>query len=137
LKKNPSKRSQITLATKVAGPSRGQTPWLRDGRSDLTVKDMEYSLHGSLKRLCTDVIDLYQIHWPNRSVPSFGTMYFDPSKDDLQMLSIHQQLQTLGRFVQEGKIRYIGVSNETPFGVHEFIRLAEQYQLPLMKVSTA
>lgn len=129
-KKNPSKRSQITLATKVAGPSRGQTPWLRDGRSDLTVKDMEYSLHGSLKRLCTDVIDLYQIHWPNRSVPSFGTMYFDPSKDDLQMLSIHQQLETLGRFVQEGKIRYIGVSNETPFGVHEFIRLAEQYQLP-------
>jgi aryl-alcohol dehydrogenase-like predicted oxidoreductase len=86
-----------------------------------------------LKRLQTDVIDLYQIHWPERHVPVFGMMYFDPSKDKIET-SIHEQLEALGQLVKAGKVRHIGLSNETPYGIHEFIRLAEQHGLP--RVST-
>jgi len=130
IKQNPHKRSQIVLATKVTGPSRIHTPWMRNGRTDLTVQDIEDAIHSSLKRLNTDVIDLYQIHWPVRSVPKFGELYFAPNSDHANTISIHQQLETLARFVKQGKIRHIGLSNETPYGVHEFVRLAEQHGLP-------
>jgi aryl-alcohol dehydrogenase-like predicted oxidoreductase len=83
----------------------------------------------SLKRLRTDVIDLYQIHWPNRNVPTFGALYFDPSKDD-EFSSIHEQLEALAGLVKAGKVRHIGLSNETPWGVGEFLRVAEQHGLP-------
>jgi len=75
------------------------------------------------------VIDLYQIHWPERHVPVFGMSYFDPSKDK-SVTSIHEQLEALAKLVKAGKVRYIGLSNETPYGVHEFVRLAEQHGLP-------
>jgi aryl-alcohol dehydrogenase-like predicted oxidoreductase len=75
------------------------------------------------------VIDLYQIHWPERNTPLFGQIYFDPTKERTQT-SIHEQLEALGGLVKEGKVRYIGLSNETPYGVHEFVRLAEQHSLP-------
>lgn len=130
IKKNPHKRSQIILATKVTGPSRAHTPWMRNGRTDLSVQDIEDAVHHSLKRLNTDAIDLYQIHWPVRSVPKFGELYFEPNTDHANTISIHEQLETLARFVHQGKIRHIGLSNETPYGVHEFVRLAEQHGLP-------
>ena len=79
----------------------------------------------SLRRLQTDVIDLYQIHWPNRNAPAFGTLYFDPTRDQPQT-SIHDQLEALGRLVAAGKVRAIGLSNETPYGVHEFVRIARR-----------
>ena len=75
------------------------------------------------------MIDLYQIHWPERHVPAFGTMYFDPSKDKTET-SIHEQLEAMAQLVKTGKVRYIGLSNETPYGIHEFMRLSEQHGLP-------
>ncbi len=123
----PGARQKLVLATKVAGPSRGM-PWVRAG-DGMTADDITASCEGSLRRLKTDVIDLYQIHWPERHVPSFGMLDYDPAKERSQT-SIHTQLEALGRLVQAGKVRYIGLSNETPYGVHEFVRLAEQHQLP-------
>ncbi|MFM8590273.1 MAG: aldo/keto reductase [Limnohabitans sp.] len=125
--KNPQARPQVILATKVAGPSRGM-PWIREG-SGMTAQDILRSCEGSLRRLKTDVIDLYQIHWPERHVPVFGMTYFDPSKDRPET-SIHEQLEALGKLVKSGKVRHIGLSNESPYGVHEFVRLAEQHGLP-------
>jgi aryl-alcohol dehydrogenase-like predicted oxidoreductase len=102
---------------------------VRNGSLDLTAADIVQACHDSLKRLQTDVIDLYQIHWPVRHVPSFGVMYFDPAKD-VPVTSIHDQLEALGGLVKAGKVRHIGLSNESPYGVHEFVRLAEQHGLP-------
>lgn len=127
--RRPGARQQMVLATKVAGPSRGM-PWIRNGSTNLTGADIVAACDDSLQRLQTDVIDLYQIHWPVRHVPAFGVMYFDPAKDDPAVSSIHEQLEALGRLVQAGKVRAIGLSNETPYGVHEFVRLAEQHGLP-------
>jgi len=124
---NPGARQKLVLATKVAGPSRGM-PWVRDGQG-MTAQDILASCEGSLRRRQTDVIDLYQIHWPERNVPAFGAVYYDPKKDRAGT-SIHEQLQALGELVKAGKVRYIGLSNETPYGVHEFVRLAEQHGLP-------
>ena len=128
LAKNPAARSQLVLATKVAGPSRSM-PWIRGGSGDLTGADIIAACEGSLKRLQTDVIDLYQIHWPVRHVPAFGMMYYDPAKDTAGS-SIQEQLEALQKLVQAGKVRAIGLSNESPYGVHEFVRLAEQHGLP-------
>ena len=125
--KNPGARQKLVLATKVAGPSRGM-PWIREG-SGMTAQDILNACDGSLKRLKTDVIDLYQIHWPERHVPVFGMSYFDPAKDK-SVTSIHEQLDAMAQLVKAGKVRYIGLSNETPYGVHEFVRLAEQHGLP-------
>ncbi|WP_298931381.1 aldo/keto reductase [uncultured Ramlibacter sp.] len=125
--KNPGARDKLVLATKVAGPSRGM-PWVREG-AGMTAADIQASCDASLKRLQTDVIDLYQIHWPERNVPMFGQLYYDPSQERTQT-SIHEQLEALGSLVKQGKVRYIGLSNETPYGVHEFVRLAEQHNLP-------
>ena len=126
--KNPAARSKLVLATKVAGPARGMA-WIREGNPDLTAADITQACNNSLKRLKTDVIDLYQIHWPARHVPAFGMLYFEPAKDKA-VTSIHQQLEALGGLVKAGKVRAIGLSNETPYGVHEFVRLAEQHGLP-------
>ena len=127
LKANPGMREKIVLATKVAGPSRGM-PWVREGLG-LTAQDIFNSCDASLRRLQTDVIDLYQIHWPERNVPMFGSMYFDPEKERTQT-SIQEQLEAMAKLVKQGKIRYVGLSNETPYGVHEFVRVAEQHGLP-------
>lgn len=124
---NPGKRQKVVLATKVAGPSRGM-PWIREGKG-MTAADIVASCEGSLRRLQTDVIDLYQIHWPERHVPAFGTRYYDPAKE-VSQTPIHEQLDALAGLVKAGKVRAIGLSNETPYGVHEFVRLAEQHGLP-------
>ena len=125
--KNPGTRQKLTLATKVAGPSRGM-PWVREG-GGLTAKDIVASCEASLKRLQTETIDLYQIHWPERHAPVFGNMYYDPAKETSET-PIHAQLDALAGLVKAGKVRTIGLSNETPYGVHEFVRLAEQHSLP-------
>ncbi len=124
----PGLRQKLVLATKVAGPSRGM-PWVRGGKGDLSGADIIAACDGSLQRLKTDVIDLYQIHWPNRAVPMFGALYYKPV-DDRAQTSMHAQLEALGQLVRAGKVRAVGLSNETPYGVHEFVRLAEQHGLP-------
>lgn len=124
----PGLRQKLVIATKVAGPSRSM-PWVRGGKGDLSGDDIIAACDGSLRRLQTDVIDLFQIHWPNRSAPMFGNLYYKPV-DDAAQTSIHAQLQALGQLVKSGKVRAVGLSNETPYGVHEFVRLAEQHGLP-------
>ena len=128
LANTPGARQRVVLATKVAGPARGMN-WIRNGGADLTGDDIVAACDASLKRLRTDVIDLYQFHWPVRHVPMFGALYFDPAKD-LPVTSIQAQLEGMQRLVKAGKVRAVGLSNETPFGVHEFARLAEQHGLP-------
>ncbi len=124
----PGARAKVVLATKVAGPARGMD-WVRGGKPDVTPADIEAACHASLKRLQTDVIDLYQLHWPNRNAPSFGSIYFDPGNEAPQT-SIHDQLEAFGKLVKAGKVRAIGLSNETPWGLMEFVRVAEQHGLP-------
>lgn len=127
LRQRPGMRQRVTLATKVAGPARDM-PWLRPGKG-MTAADIIASCEGSLRRLQTEVIDLYQIHWPERHAPRFGQMYYDPAQESAQT-PILEQLQALQKLVQAGKVRAIGLSNETPYGVHEFVRLAEAHGLP-------
>ena len=123
----PGLRQKVVLASKVAGPSRGM-PWVRNNEG-LAGADIIASCEASLKRLQTEVIDLYQIHWPERHVPTFGEIYYRPEKETGKT-SIHEQLQALQKLVRDGKVRAIGLSNETPYGVHEFVRVAEQFDLP-------
>ena len=123
----PGLRAKVVLATKVAGPSRGM-PWIRAGLG-LTPEDIQQSCEASLRRLQTEVIDLYQIHWPERHVPAFGGLYYDPALEKSQT-PIDEQLHALARLVRAGKVRHIGLSNETPWGVHEFVRLAQEHDLP-------
>jgi aryl-alcohol dehydrogenase-like predicted oxidoreductase len=124
----PGARERVVLATKVAGPARGMD-WVRGGKPDVTPADIEEACHASLKRLGTDVIDLYQLHWPNRNAPAFGGLYFDPAKDAPQT-SIQVQLEAFAKLIQAGKVRAIGLSNETPWGLMEFLRVAGQQGLP-------
>ena len=124
----PGMRARVLLATKIAGPARGMD-WVRGGAADVTPAAIEEACNDSLRRLQTEVIDLYQIHWPNRNALPFGSIYFDPQRDAPQT-SIHDQLDALGKLVRAGKVRAIGLSNETPWGVAEFVRVAEQHGLP-------
>jgi len=124
----PGMRQQVVLATKVAGPTRGMD-WVRGGADNLLPEHIAQACDDSLRRLQTETIDLYQIHWPNRNAPSFGALYLDPDKDR-EFSSIHAQLQALGQLVKAGKVRHIGLSNETPWGVMEFLRLAQLHGLP-------
>lgn len=124
----PGVRDRVVLATKVAGPSRGMA-WIRDGSVNLTRAEIAQACDDSLKRLQTERIDLYQIHWPNRNTAIFGGLYFDPQKDRDQS-SILEQLDALASLVKAGKVREIGLSNETPWGVGEFLRVAEKHSLP-------
>ncbi|PKO36336.1 MAG: aldo/keto reductase [Betaproteobacteria bacterium HGW-Betaproteobacteria-6] len=121
-------RNQIQIATKVAGPSRN-LGWIRNGPPALDRTNIRAAIEGSLQRLQTDYIDLYQLHWPERNQPMFGQWQFDP-KTERECTPIRTQLETLGELVREGKIRHIGVSNEHPWGIMEFTRLADELGLP-------
>jgi aryl-alcohol dehydrogenase-like predicted oxidoreductase len=125
LKKQP--RDKIILATKVAGYSRGM-PWVRGGQ-DATPSSIREAVDLSLKRLNTDYIDLYQLHWPSRNVPAFGPLEFDPAKER-ESASIQEQLETFAELVKAGKIRHFGVSNETPWGLMKWTALSEKLGLP-------
>jgi len=126
------KRDRVTLASKVSGPGRGMD-WIRTGDREgvepLSKRDVLLSCEASLKRLRTDYLDLYQIHWPTRNVPIFGAGRFDPSKDR-ECASIRETLEGLAQLVKDGKVRAVGVSNETPWGVCEWTKIAEHYSLP-------
>jgi aryl-alcohol dehydrogenase-like predicted oxidoreductase len=126
--RRPDARRQVVLATKVAGPARGMD-WIRNGSADLTAADIVAACEASLQRLRTEVIDLYQIHWPARQVPMFGGVYFDPARER-PVTPIAEQLEGLARLVRAGKVRHVGLSNETPYGVAEFVRVAEASGLP-------
>lgn len=121
-------RQQVVVATKVAGPARGLN-WIRGGRLTFNLVSLRAAVEGSLQRLRTDYIDLYQLHWPARNQPMFGQWQFDPAKERAST-AIGETLEALALLVREGKIRYFGLSNEHPWGVMEFVRLAKEHDLP-------
>ncbi|GAB6049868.1 NADP(H)-dependent aldo-keto reductase [Hydrogenophilus islandicus] len=121
-------RSRVVIATKAAGPARSLT-WIRGGPTGFDEANLRQALEGSLKRLQTDYVDLYQLHWPARNQPMFGEWRFDPSKERAAT-PILEQLEALAKLVAEGKIRYVGLSNEHPWGVMTFVKLAEEFNLP-------
>ncbi|QWT45113.1 aldo/keto reductase [Azospira inquinata] len=132
LKRQP--RDQIVLATKAAGPGRGMG-WLRGGQGpkDFSKASLETALNGSLARLQTDYVDLYQLHWPARNQPMFGRWQFDPAGEGEAAshdTPLRETLAALADLVKAGKIRYVGVSNEHPWGLMQFLRLADEMGLP-------
>ncbi len=120
-------RDKLIVATKIAGPGRGFA-WIRNGPR-ITREQINAAIDGSLQRLQTDYVDLYQIHWPDRYVPMFGGTSYDVAQER-DSTPIAEQLAALADLVKAGKVRYLGVSNETPWGVAEFVRCAEQAGLP-------
>ncbi|KAL2900498.1 Protein tas, partial [Bienertia sinuspersici] len=117
-------REHLVLATKVTGPS-GQMTWIRGGPECLDAKNISEAIDNSLLRLHTDYIDLLQIHWPDRYVPMFGEIEYDP-KRQYASTPIEEQLRAFTRAVDAGKVRYIGLSNETPYGVMKFLQVADR-----------
>lgn len=120
-------RDKLIVATKIAGPSRG-FGWIRNGPR-VNCEHIHAAIDASLRRLQTDYVDLYQIHWPDRYVPMFGSTSYDVAQER-ESTPIAEQLSVLAELVKAGKVRHIGLSNETPWGVSEFVRIAEQLGLP-------
>lgn len=121
-------RDKIIVATKVAGAGPAFS-WIRGENRRVDRANIEAAIAASLKRLKTDYIDLYQIHWPDRYVPLFGSSDYDPA-NERETVAIAEQLEVFGDLVKAGKIRYLGLSNETPWGVCEFSHLAQYLGLP-------
>lgn len=121
-------RDRIVLATKATGPGRG-FDWIREGQLHFTCNNLEQALHGSLQRLQTDYVDLYQLHWPDRNVPLFGGYHFNPEQER-DTTPLQEALSTMADFIKAGKIRHWGVSNETPWGLMTILRLADELGLP-------
>lgn len=126
--KQRGNRDQIILASKAAGPGAGWIDHIRNGPR-LNREHLTRALEDSLKRLQTDYIDLYQIHWPERSTNYFGVLGYQHNADE-DVISIAETLEVLNDFVKAGKIRHIGISNETPWGVMQYLMLAEKYNWP-------
>ena len=126
--KKSGQRKNVVLATKIAGPSKFMT-WIRNGENNFDRKNIRAAVESSLKRLQTDYIDLYQLHWPSRNVPVFGQLFFNP-EHDRPCVAIEETLHVLQELIAEGKIRYIGVSNESSWGVSEFVHRSQSMGLP-------
>ena len=125
-KKN-KKRDKVILATKVAGPSR---KYLRNGENSFVGKNLDKAINDSLKRLKTDYIDLYQLHWPERNVNNFGKLGYTHKENSWN--EFEDVLENLKKYIESGKIRYIGLSNETPWGVMKYLKLSKDKNLPRM-----
>ena len=124
-------RERVVIASKVAGPGRDWLPYVRGGNNRLDRANIRAAVDDSLRRLQTDVIDLYQLHWPDRQTNYFGKLgYAHPDHDD--GIPLLETLQVLGEVVDAGKVRFVGVSNETPWGLMRYLQLAEAHGLPRM-----
>ena len=125
-----AKREEIVLAPKIVGPSPSYS-YMRD-KLDFSPNSIKIALDQSLQRLQTDYIDLYQLHWPERKTNMFGQRGFkvqnDPWEDNIQLI-----LETLDDFIKQGKIKYIGISNETPWGVMRYLEESKYKNLPRIK----
>ena len=120
-------RKKIILASKIAGPG---LKWIRGGGDQFSPKSIEEALNNSLKRLKTDYIDLYQLHWPERNTNYFGELNYEHNENEKKWNKFDSILKTLKKFIDEGKIRYIGLSNETPWGFSKFLQIAQEQKLP-------
>ncbi|MDC0426530.1 aldo/keto reductase [Pelagibacteraceae bacterium] len=121
------KREKIILATKMVGPG---VEWIRNGGGNYTEKNMDLAINGSLKRLQTDYIDLYQLHWPERNTNFFGKRNYNHDLKEEKWNDFESILKSLKKYVDQGKIRYIGVSNETPWGFSKFLEISQALKLP-------
>lgn len=123
-------RNKVILASKVVGRSEN-FPYIRenDEQPRLDKKNIEYALHESLKRLKTDYIDLYQLHWPDRKTNYFGQLGYSHDDKD-EFIDLQESLEALNEFVKQGKIREIGLSNETPWGILDALRASDKFNLP-------
>jgi len=131
--KSKKNRDKVILATKIASKSNGLS-WVREGGKKLSFnkKNINAAIDASLKRLKTDYVDLYQLHWPERNVPKFGVMDFEYDPNDNEWTTIEEVLENLNQLIDQGKVRYIGVSNETPWGLMKFMQVAKEKNLPVM-----
>jgi aryl-alcohol dehydrogenase-like predicted oxidoreductase len=120
-------RDKLIIATKIAPPGKNR-PWIRGTDNKLDKKNLQQAVDDSLKRLQTDYIDLYQVHWPERYTNYFGQLNYthNPDRDGTP---IEESLEALDDVVKSGKVRFIGVSNETPWGVAEYLRVSREKSL--------
>ena len=123
-------RDKLFLASKIAGPAQGGSH-IRDGQTRYNATDIRTALDGNLKRLQTDYIDLYQLHWPQRPTNFFGKLDYGNTEAHAQrhVTDLEETLTALQQEIQNGRIRYIGLSNETPWGTMKFLHLAEKLGL--------
>ncbi|SET17290.1 aldo/keto reductase [Thalassotalea agarivorans] len=133
LARNPAKRNQLVLATKVAGPG---LKWIRGGQT-VDKQAVVDAVEASLKRLKVEAIDLYQIHWPNRTSPHFsrhwpGSYKFTDTSKDAEIAEMANILEGLQLCIEQGKIKHVGLSDETPWGIHTYLNLAKSLNLPKM-----
>jgi len=126
-------RDKVILASKIASKSDG-LEWVRKGSKNLGFdkENLNNAIDSSLKRLKTEYIDLYQLHWPERKVPLFGVLDFEYDPIDVDWNPIEEVLDNLQSLVKAGKIRYVGISNETPWGMMKFLEVAKEKNLPRM-----
>ena len=126
-------RDKIILASKIASKSDG-LEWIREGSENLGFdkKNMNAAIDASLRRLKTDYIDLYQLHWPERKVPKFGQLDYKHDPKDNNWTTIEEVLFNLNELIKAGKVRHVGLSNETPWGMMKFLEVAKQKNLPRM-----
>ena len=124
------KRHNVVLATKASGPGEF-VPWIREGKSNHDLKNLSDAVDGSLKRLQTDYIDLYQLHWPDRATNFFGQLGYKKPKTELSF-DIEKTLEALLQLKKSGKIRTIGLCNETAWGAMQFRKIAEMRNLPVI-----
>ena len=129
LKTSKQPRDKVIIASKVAGYNERFT-WMRDGPTRVTREQIHASVDASLDRLGVDHLDLLQIHWPDRYVPMFGSVAYDCTKEREDAVSFEEQARAMGELVAAGKVRAWGLSNETPFGVCEFIAAARAEGAP-------
>ena len=124
------KRDQLFIASKIAGPSQGGSH-IRDGQTRFNAADIRSAIDGSLKRLQTDYIDLYQLHWPQRPTNFFGKLGYGntEAQNTDEITALEETLTALSHEIKNGRIRYIGLSNETPWGTLKFLHLAEKLGL--------
>jgi aryl-alcohol dehydrogenase-like predicted oxidoreductase len=128
--KKRGQRDDIVLATKIAGPGPDWVSHIRGGRTRFSQSQINEALDNSLQRLQTDYVDLYQLHWPERDTNYFGQLGYKASDTEVALTPIHETLAALTQQVEAGKVRYIGLSNETPWGIMQFLAAAKLYSLP-------
>lgn len=133
LRRQPKKRNQLIIASKIAGPG---LPYIRKGEP-ISGDSVKQALDASLQRLNTDYIDLYQLHWPNRTSPHFAKHWpnqvpFSQLNKDQECQTMLEILQALDDCVKAGKIRFCGLSDDTTWGINQYLKLSERYALPKM-----
>ncbi|MDC3038820.1 NADP(H)-dependent aldo-keto reductase [Candidatus Pelagibacter sp.] len=128
--KKTKKRDKVILATKVSGPTSKE--YIRGGGCSYDKKSMSEALNNSLKRMQTDYIDLYQLHWPERNTNFFGKQGYEHDSNEKNWIAFENILEDLKKFVDAGKIRYVGLSNETAWGLAKCLELSKLKNLPKM-----